>query len=283
MITMIKPDKTTDFTKKTERTLRVVTHDGLFHSDEVFATALLQLFHTNMEIVRTRDRQILQRATHNPEVYVLDVGGEYNPARRNFDHHQQDAPVGLSTIALVFEHLFPGYKNDRLLEKVYNRLIKGINEWDQGKADRILIDHPLHLPQVISAFNRFGTPDQDLRFLKAVDFAHTIIGNEFNTAREMIRAEEIWEKKEKLNGETALLHENCVFWRTIQGKNPQYKYVVQPEEKNWQVLSVDSARFPLPEVPSATKGLVFQHKDRFITIFNNFTDAMKYVNQYILK
>jgi len=282
MITIIKPNEALDFKTKTSRDIHTVTHDGVFHADEIFSIALLKLFHKNIFITRTRDPHILESAVNNPNTFVLDVGGVYSPKHLNFDHHQDDAPEGLSTIALLFFHLFPDYKTDKLLHKLYERLINGINEWDQGKTDRKLFNHPLHLPQVISGFNRFGTSGQDAQFLKAVDFAYKILGNEMNTASEVIRSEEIWEKKKVLGNDTVLLPEFCVFWRSVQGDTPKYKYIVQPGENKWSVMAVNSDNHPLPQANETDKGIVFQHKDRFVIVFENHKSAMKYVNKHLL-
>jgi uncharacterized UPF0160 family protein len=283
MITIVKPETAMNFEPKTSRDIYVVTHDGVFHSDEVFSVALLHLFHKNIFVTRTRNKQILANAVNNPDTFVLDVGGEYDPGKRNFDHHQKEAPEGLSTISLLFFYLFPDYETDKELLKLYQRLITGINEWDQGKADRIMRNHPLHLPQVISGFNRFGTPGQDEQFLKAVDFAYQILGNELNTAGEIVRSEKIWEKKKILSDDTVILPEFCMFWRSVQGEKPQFKYIVQPGEKNWSIMSVDSHLYPLPETTEKKdEGVVFRHKDRFVIVFEDFKSTIQYVNNHIL-
>src|SRR3990167_8310800 len=63
----------------------VVTHSGNFHTDEVFACAVLSLLNDgNIEVIRSRDSEVW--ATGD---YVVDVGGEYNSERGRFDHHQE--------------------------------------------------------------------------------------------------------------------------------------------------------------------------------------------------
>lgn len=282
MLTIIKPDVLRKLKKK-NREISVLTHDGLFHSDEVFSIALLKLFYKEINIVRTRKSALVEQALTDPKVFVLDVGNSFTPEMRNFDHHQEGSPEGLSSITLLFFHLFPDYQDDKILSKVYERLIRGVNEWDQGNADRNLTGHPLHLPQMISAFNRFGKPEQDSQFLKAIDFAYYILANEMNTAKEMINAEEIWKKKEQLNHEIAILQEHCVFWRIVQGEKKTFKYIIQPDAGNWSIMSVDSKQFPLPKIPGDNEGLVFQHKDRFITIFYNYQSAINYANLFLIK
>ncbi len=66
----------------------LATHNGGFHSDDVFACATLQILldkkGEKYEVWRTRDSERLARAD-----YVFDVGGEYSPEKNRFDHHQK--------------------------------------------------------------------------------------------------------------------------------------------------------------------------------------------------
>lgn len=102
-----------------------------------------------INLPRTRNGELLQKAISDPEVFVLDVGDSYDGEKRNFDHHQENVPEGMSTISMIFFYLLPYYADNDILNKVYNRLIIGINDWDQGKADRSIACHLLHLPQFV--------------------------------------------------------------------------------------------------------------------------------------
>ncbi len=279
MVTIIKPNATTNWNKKSSREVTVVTHNGVFHSDEIFSVALLRFFYKNINVIRTRDIKILKKAINIPEVFVLDVGGEYNPTKRNFDHHQQNVPELMSTVSLLFIYLFPDFKNDELLKKLYYGLIRLINNWDIGKTDIPKKNAEFFLPAIISGFNRYGTPEQDNQFLKAVDFAYTILANKLHSLKEYMRSKEIWRKKKILYKNTILLNEPCAFWRTIQGNNPQYKYIVQPGENTWNLLTVDNKLYPLPIISKKEKGVVFQHKERFIIVFDNLNSTMNFLNK----
>uniref|UniRef100_A0A8C3UY52 MYG1 exonuclease n=1 Tax=Catharus ustulatus TaxID=91951 RepID=A0A8C3UY52_CATUS len=69
-----------------EPAARIGTHDGTFHCDEALACFLLRLLprYRDAEIVRTRDPQRLAGCD-----VVVDVGGEYDPGRHRYDHHQR--------------------------------------------------------------------------------------------------------------------------------------------------------------------------------------------------
>src|ERR1700712_5644296 len=66
--------------------IRVGTHSGSFHADEVFALATLRLAHGAIGIIRTRDAEALALCDLR-----VDVGRKYDPATGDFDHHQGDA------------------------------------------------------------------------------------------------------------------------------------------------------------------------------------------------
>ena len=93
--------------------IQVVTHDGIFHADEVFACALLCIAYgrDNVAIIRTRDAKVLDLATSEEDTWVVDVGGDFNPSMLNFDHHMRDFNVPnrhgnkLSSFGMVVEAL----------------------------------------------------------------------------------------------------------------------------------------------------------------------------------
>src|SRR3989344_6430775 len=77
---------------------KLITHNGSFHADDIFAAAtfILYLERTNndfsaqggpalgWEIIRTRDEEIIKSGD-----YVFDVGGVYDEVENRFDHHQK--------------------------------------------------------------------------------------------------------------------------------------------------------------------------------------------------
>ena len=60
----------------------IITHDGKFHADDVFAVATLLLIlrreSPSVSIVRSRDSALVARAD-----FVIDVGGQYNEEKIN--------------------------------------------------------------------------------------------------------------------------------------------------------------------------------------------------------
>ena len=87
------------------------THNGSFHCDETLACSLLKMLPRSVlvclaiwtfiysvrfqdaDIVRSRDPSVLATCT-----VVVDVGGEYDPARLRFDHHQKSFSQSLNSL-----------------------------------------------------------------------------------------------------------------------------------------------------------------------------------------
>jgi hypothetical protein len=80
----------------------ILTHPGGSHKDEFLACCLLAAQH-GVPIVR---REPKQEDLDDPAICVVDVGGEHDPERRNFDHHQfprDHEPI--CALSLVLMHL----------------------------------------------------------------------------------------------------------------------------------------------------------------------------------
>ncbi|WP_300672236.1 MYG1 family protein [Desulfoluna sp.] len=65
----------------------IITHPGSSHFDEFFAICLLLATHPNTDFTIER-REPTPEEVDDPSIWVLDIGGEHNPKKRNFDHHQ---------------------------------------------------------------------------------------------------------------------------------------------------------------------------------------------------
>ncbi|KAJ8982928.1 hypothetical protein NQ317_004584 [Molorchus minor] len=81
---------------KTPRLIKKIgTHNGVFHCDEILACFMLKQLpeYAEAEIIRTRDPTILERCD-----IVVDVGGEYNPKRHLYDHHQRGFEETLTSV-----------------------------------------------------------------------------------------------------------------------------------------------------------------------------------------
>ena len=78
----------------------ILTHPGGSHKDEFLACSLLAALHG----VPIERREPEEADLANPAVCVVDVGGEHDPGRGNFDHHQfprDHAPICALSLVLM--------------------------------------------------------------------------------------------------------------------------------------------------------------------------------------
>ncbi|KAK4538376.1 hypothetical protein CDCA_CDCA17G4401 [Cyanidium caldarium] len=174
------------------------THSGTFHCDEVLACSLLRLLPEYRDAPITRSRDVDTLATLD---CLVDVGAEYEPSRRRFDHHQRafyetfDASkkTKLSSAGLVYKHFGKDVLRqvcgdaaddrtiDLLYKKVYDGFIEAIDANDNGinaTSERPRFTDNSNLPARIarmnSPWNRDEAPAaQNERFSRAMQVAGT--------------------------------------------------------------------------------------------------------------
>ena len=117
---------------------KLVTHDGSFHSDDVFACASLSLLlegrGEEFQVIRTRDPLVIKEAD-----IVFDVGGEYDSSKNKFDHHQpggagkRENGIEYSSFGLVWkqfgEEVSGSVETRDMLDK---HLVSAVDAFDNG-------------------------------------------------------------------------------------------------------------------------------------------------------
>jgi uncharacterized UPF0160 family protein len=164
--------------------MKVITHSGTFHADDVFASAILQAALGNFDFVRTRDTALIDAAD-----IVFDVGGVYDPARKRYDHHMRDLPrredgTPYSSVGLIWRdfgqaalsRFVPGIEGnaiDSVWQDVDAGIILPIDQADNGVATA----SPSHLALLIEAFNPTwdSTQTYDEAFAEATGLAHGVL------------------------------------------------------------------------------------------------------------
>jgi uncharacterized UPF0160 family protein len=164
--------------------MRIATHSGTFHADDVFAYSVLRDALGAFEFARTRDMALIEAAD-----VVFDVGGIYDPGRGRYDHHMRDLPrrddgTPYSSVGLIWRdygrkalpRLVPGIGGD-VLDSVWQDIdatfILTIDQADNGVASA----SQSHLALLVEAFNPTWDSGQsyDDAFLEAAGFARGIL------------------------------------------------------------------------------------------------------------
>ncbi len=163
-----------------------ITHSGTMHSDEVFATAFLDLYKGNIKVFRTTNIP----NDLSKDVLVYDIG------RGIFDHHQLDAEkrengITYSSFGLLWKSFGKDFLSQRMIEdieEVFNLfekdLVEGIDADDNGVFPKIEANYKVKtLSDIIKLFNPAYKSNQNeqIQFIKAVEFAKIIIEEELTS------------------------------------------------------------------------------------------------------
>jgi uncharacterized UPF0160 family protein len=244
----------------------VITHDTTFHADDIIAVALLRHAGYSFELTRTRDAKRLAEATADKETLVLDVGGVYDPAMLNFDHHQ-DRDL-MSAAGLIYQH----FKDEICpadAQPYFERFVASIDAMDTNRDN--IYDLWATLPKgfrntsgILGGFNREVTDAalQDSQFNKAVEVAMQIISNEIHMAAKKARSEADYKNRFILDNNVALFEQYSTVWKDKK----EHVFAVLPHASGWQIQTIDTNVATIPESITDLKGFIFRHSSGFMAV-----------------
>jgi len=279
----------------------IAVHNGSFHSDEVFAIAILKLINPTFKVIRTRDEDKLKSVDMR-----IDVGGVYNEKTFDFDHHQEsfseirENKIPYAACGLIWKHFGNILvKTDDELQFVDDKIIQQIDADDNGIRVYDSKDiSPYTLQHVMGTFAPSWsdkTADFDAGFNRAVKFAIGVIDSEIKRAKSQTKIKELLVKAiKKSNGDYIVLSKSCP-WKNYIIENSSAKYVIyKGASENWHIQGVPISRdsfdtrkpFPknwaglrdveLQEI-TGVKSAIFCHKNLFLSVCETKADAIKLV------
>ena len=162
----------------------IQTHPGVFHADEVFGTAIVQLIYPDAAIIRRGIKPGTAPEVFPGHIY-LDVGGVYDPEKGMFDHHQADFNLcypdshKYATAGIIWKHF--GLE----LTKGCNKSFQTIASWIQSNIDAPDVGGKITgVTEIFSAQNPTWNSDKsfDDCFLEALELAKTCLRGMVNRA-----------------------------------------------------------------------------------------------------
>lgn len=283
--------------------VKLFTHDGDFHADEIFAIVLLSHFkNVNAPIIRTRDKDILSEACKNKECYVIDVGSIYDPENLNFDHHQASfnltnedyENIPYSSCGLIWKYL----KENMFL----NLSLFVINKIDDFVSRIDMLDNGIknyYQMSIISTCNY--SPDDDVtKFNKALDIAKYYFYSLLQKWETQFQKHSI-EKTALENAENKIIFsEEKISVTPYLNASDNLLLVSKRNESEWCIMTLNSGydldfsrRCDAPEQWGGLSGqelneqsgfdnMVFCHKKLFLTIVNGDKEHALSVAKYII-
>lgn len=201
-----------------ERLREGFTHGGMFHADDVFATALLQILSPDIRIVR---------GFVVPEGFqgiVYDIGGG------QYDHHQKDRRVRengvpYAAFGLLWEQfggMLLSEEDSQIFDAEFVQMIDLTdNTGEKNELSRIISDY---LPTWQEAEKQM-----DDCFLEAAGFAKRILERRFRQIRTAREAYDNVYRQADLCGEGILFLERFMPWKDALQIHPkEILYVIYP-------------------------------------------------------
>lgn len=222
---------------------RGLTHPGVFHADDVFATALLRRIDPDFKVERG------PVPDNTDGILVFDTGGG------EFDHHGKAVKLRedgtpYSSVGLLWEKLGDRLVDPLDMEKVERSLIVPIDKADNGWMSNPLSGFISNLHAGV-----VGTDEMNRAFEKAVEYAGVVLDAEVsatNLSRQNMR--EVMETMDAQKGSSVLVMDEYMNgWQTaVVGS--EFKFVVFPSIRggyNAQGVPVEQGSFdvmvPFPE------------------------------------
>jgi len=249
--------------------VKIITHSGSFHADDVFAVATVKLWlekngsksffnKTHIEIIRTRKPEIIAQGD-----VVIDVGGEYDSVKKIFDHHQKGGAgehfngIPYSSFGLVWKEYGENICGSQAVADILDKIIVLPIDADDNGVDLYKLVYPDVRPYSIHnlidiynfVFKEKGEKNLDDNFSKAVDFAKDVLRREIKLSlieiEEKKYVEQIYQKSED---QRIIILDKNISDESCEDMLVKYEgplFVVKPDggSKNWKVKTVKKKRF----------------------------------------
>lgn len=247
----------------------VVTHNGLFHADEGFGVAFLNLLlGPEMRVVRTRNPAQIEQAD-----VALDVGGIYDNGKFRYDHHQRDfldvhegTSVKLAACGLIWRHfgtclitkLHPELDIEQvktLWQMVDETICRSVDLQDNGQGTFNVEGaeaQALTITMMVSSFNQqdIYSPAQDEAFMRVVEILKEYILNFLRAGANKLQLLKEAEEavKAQLGSRVLVLDKFLPYREAVLKANAeeggQFDLVTYPAQGQWNIQTI-----PLDDTP----------------------------------
>lgn len=199
---------------------KVITHNGRFHADDLFAIATLSLiFGDDMELIRTRDVDEINAAD-----IVVDVGDQYDAEKGRFDHHQKVVKDGIrengipyAAFGLIWKHYGKDLcGDDEVLKIVEERIVMPLDAGDNGIQTFNVTEYNVS-PYLLHDYFYSTQPlwneekSYDDAFKEALEIAKGILKREVERAKAFVIAKkDILDIYEKMNEKAIAIFDESI-------------------------------------------------------------------------
>ncbi len=292
----------------------IITHNGSFHADDVFACATLILYFertkTPYRIKRTRDE--LDISSSSTDFIIVDVGAVYDEEKNRFDHHQpggagrRDNGIPYASFGLVWKKYGPLLcnNNTELVLDIDRRMVQPIDAIDNGMSisesvECGLFEYGIH--GIVNAYqNTWKEVSENKKqydsFIELVSFFKGVLAREIERSAHTFEivdvVKNIYEESTRKNILEIPYHVPTAALVRALDTAKDVLFVVCRSNENWRVLALRKEacsfqnRKPLPLSWAGKKGVelqtvtgvpdaLFCHNARFLAVAGSKEGAWK--------
>ncbi|MCA9352226.1 MYG1 family protein [Patescibacteria group bacterium] len=288
----------------------IVTHNGSFHADDIFACATLAIYLHQQgyryRIIRSRDKDVIARAD-----YVVDVGGVHDPSMNRFDHHQpggageRENGIPYAAFGLVWNTYGSRIcSGDEIFQDIDRRIVQPIDAIDNGisisePTECGLCDYGMY--GIVGAYQNTwkeaGDTDTQLKsFRYLVDFFQKLLEREIQRAGDRLemvnKIQSIYDESDSTTILEVPYHVSVSSLIQVLDKHKEVIFIICKSNENWKVLAMRKEacsfenRKSLPESWAGKRGselaevtgvpdAVFCHNARFMAVAETREGARK--------
>ncbi len=270
--------------------VKIVTHSSKFHTDDIFAVAtlLLTLEGKEVEVIRSRDMEIIKSAD-----YVVDVGEVYDVSINRFDHHQhggagrRENGVPYAAFGLVWKHF--GEKlcpNLNVYKKIDQMIVQPIDANDNGLQfleskipDLFPFDSGL-ITYIFSPTWKEDSVDIDGVFMEMVSYAKVFLKRAIVVRSHADEAESFVQNAYNKSVDKRLIELDERYpWEEVLSKFPEPLYVIYKKriDNNWSIKCVPKNFFTYEnrkKLPESWAGKSFDELEKTLVFLGRYFVTM---------
>ncbi len=277
--------------------VKLVTHNGNFHADDVFACATLMILlereGKKYDIIRTRDE-----ATIASGDYIFDIGGIDHAETNHFDHHQKGGAgartngIPYAAFGLVWKKYGAVIADSQVVaDTIDQKIVQSIDANDNGVAlftPTIEEVFPATLPDAVALFRpswKEDSYDIDGAFRMLANTAKTYLERLIIKTKDALEATVFVEDAyQKAEDKRLIVLEGTYPAEETLRKYPEPLFMVGPQQDGkWNVKAIGTEKKSFEnrkDLPEAWAGLrdealakvtgvadaVFCHNGRFMAV-----------------
>jgi len=261
---------------------KAYTHAGVFHADDVFSAALLEMLFDEIEIVRTFK---VPDQIKDDEI-VFDIGGGKFDHHKELEYRDDEKTMPYAAFGLLWREFGHELVSDMGFKTIERELVIPIDKADNGCEFNPLTSFISKLNMSWNDDNKDDPKYLDKRFRLAVWNASSILFTFINRSKSTDAAVKVIEEssdkyKEHFDNHILVL-DKYVPWKDICNEMElPIRFAVYPSLRGgYNIESIDSDKYPLPEewLDELPEGMTFCHLSRFLAATNTLEDAIKYAH-----